>query len=169
MKQKFLRQIAAISTVSLILAGSAWQEAQAQQRTTSLFSTNCLGSFYITTQDIVIGREVFTSIAQMNSGRSATCRIRPAGATPSFSTLRLAFGLPDENNSRGNSATVNVYLDGTLVASRTVSRGRRAFLGIDVSRASSVALEIADSPNTTNVHFTQVLLEPLSLSPGQRQ
>lgn len=167
-KQKFLRQLVAVSTASLILVGSTWQEVQAQQRTISLFSTNCIGDFSTSTQEIVIGREVFTSIASMYSGRSPTCRIRPAGAAPSFSTLRLAFGLPDRSNGLGNSVTLNVYLDGTLAASRTISRGQRAFLAIDVSRASSIALE-ATSPDTTYMYFTQALLEPLSLSPGQRQ
>lgn len=167
-KQKFLCQVATIITASLILAASSWQEAQAQQRTTSLFLTNCIGDFSTRAQDVVIGREVFTSIASMYSGRSPTCRIRPAGATPSFGTLRLAFGLPDRANGFGNSVTLNVYLDGTLVTSRTISRGQRSFLAIDVSRASSIALE-ATSPETTYLYFTQALLEPLSLSPGQRQ
>lgn len=174
-KHKFLPQVAAISTASLILAGSAWQDAQAQQRTTSLFSANCIYSnhnLFRTGEmsDVVINREVFTSIASAASGTSATCRIRPAGATPSFGTLRLAFGISDSNYSgRGGSATLNVYLDGTLVASRTISGGQRALLVIDVSRASSVAIESAAGSNRETVLFTQALLEPLSLSPGQRQ
>lgn len=170
-KYKFLRQVAA---ASLILVGSL-QASQAQQRTTSLFSTNCIYSnhnLFRTGEmsDVVINREVFTSIASAASGTSATCRIRPAGATSSFGTLRLAFRISDSNYSgRGGSATLNVYLDGTLAASRTISGGQRALLVIDVSSASSIALESAAGPNRETLLFTQALLEPLSLSPGQRQ
>lgn len=177
-KQKFFRQVAAISTASLILVGSAWQEVQAQQRTTSLFSTNCIraeGASFAMDDDVVIGREVFTRIASIpGNGASITCRIRPAGSQPSFATLRLAFGVRDYTSSSFNSSdaprTLKVYVDGSLVASRTLSPGQRAFLALDVSRASSVALENSSRGQLydASMSITQALLEPISSSPGRR-
>ncbi|HLO87671.1 MAG TPA: hypothetical protein VK203_22065, partial [Nostocaceae cyanobacterium] len=120
---KLIRKLAAIGAISVVLGGSAWQVAQGQQRTTSLFSTDCVRGrgMRSSQQDISIGREVFTEIFYMTTSDSLiTCRIRPAGSPPRFKTLRLAFGVTDDTRTR-KPIEVNVYLDGNLAASRSLS------------------------------------------------
>jgi hypothetical protein len=173
-KMKFIRKVAAIGTICLVFAGSAWQVAQGQQRTTSLFSTGCVrrGTMDSSQQDISIGRQAFTEIFYIYSGYNSliTCRIRPAGSQPRFKTLRLAFGIADDIRAN-KPVDVNVYLDGNLAGSRTLSVGERSFVILDVSRVSSVAVEIPNNNDyvNTKVSFVQALLEPISSSPGRRQ
>lgn len=171
---KFISKFAAIGTICLVFAGSAWQVAQGQQRTTSLFSTGCVrrGEVNSSQQDISIGRQAFTEIFYIYSGYNSliTCRIRPAGSQPRFKTLRLAFGIADDIRAN-KPVDVNVYLDGNLAGSRTLSVGEKSLLLLDVSRVSSVAIEV---PNNNDypypkVSFVQALLEPISSSPGRRQ
>lgn len=173
---KFIRKVAAIGTICLVFAGSAWQVAQGQQRTTSLFSTSCVQRGYMgsSQQDISIGRQVFTEIFYFRdntySGKSdllLTCRIRPAGSQPRFKTLRLAFGIADDERAN-EQATVNVYLDGSIATSRTLSVGEKSLVILDVSRVSNVAIEIPQTDGI-KVSFVQALLEPISSSPGRRQ
>ncbi|HEY9852039.1 MAG TPA: hypothetical protein V6D28_21370 [Leptolyngbyaceae cyanobacterium] len=171
---KLIRKLAAIGAISVVLGGSAWQVAQGQQRTTSLFSTDCVRGrgMRSSQQDISIGREVFTEIFYMTTSDSLiTCRIRPAGSPPRFKTLRLAFGVTDDTRTR-KPIEVNVYLDGNLAASRSLSPGEKSLLLLDVSNVSSVAIEVPNNnPNSIfadRVSFVQALLEPISSSPGQR-
>ncbi|MFB2919162.1 hypothetical protein [Aerosakkonema funiforme] len=167
---KLIRKFAAIGAICLVFAGSAWQVAQGQQRTTSLFSTGCVqrGNTGSSQSDISIGRQAFTEIFYIYSDNSLlTCRIRPAGSQPRFKTLRLAFGIGDDRRA-GEQATVNVYLDGNMAASRTLSVGEKSLLILDVSRVSSVAIEVPENSGT-RVSFVQALLEPISSSPGRRQ
>ncbi|MCT7952876.1 hypothetical protein NG798_24045 [Ancylothrix sp. C2] len=169
---KLIRKFAAVGAMCLVFAGVAEQAAQGQQRTTSLFSSSCVksgGWMQSNQQDISIGRQAFTQIFIIgNSNSLITCRIRPAGSQPRFKTLRLAFGIAD--NRRANQpATVNVYLDGNLAASRTVSAGEKSLVILDVSRISSVAIEVPADNYSQKVSFVQALLEPISSSPGQRQ
>ncbi|MFB2835680.1 hypothetical protein [Floridanema evergladense] len=172
---KFIRKVAALGTICLIFAGSAWQVAQGQQRTTSLFSNDCVqrGRMGSSQRDVSIGRVAFTEIFYMrNEGSLITCRIRPAGSQPRFKTLRLAFGIAD-NESSSKPVDINVYLDGNLAASRSLSVGEKSLLLLDVSRVSSVAIEVPNNdPNSIflrTVSFVQALLEPISSSPGRRQ
>jgi hypothetical protein len=125
--------------------------------------------------DVVIGRELFTAIAAMRSegGSSAICRIRPSNSANKYKTLKLAFGMQDQNvRSYGcrKPITVNVYLDGNLQESRSLQPGEGAFLLIPVSRISSLTVEVPE--NNCNqygyVYFTQAILEPISTSPGNR-
>ncbi|NTW21850.1 MAG: hypothetical protein HGA42_20765, partial [Nostocales cyanobacterium W4_Combined_metabat2_030] len=134
---KLIRKVAAIGAICLVLGGSAWQVAQGQQRTTSLFSTGCVqrGARMESSQrDISIGRQVFTEIFYFSSNMAdakpdllLTCRIRPAGSQPRFKTLRLAFGIADDQRA-DKPATVNVYLDGNLAASKTLSVGEKSLV-----------------------------------------
>ncbi|MFB2970623.1 hypothetical protein ACE1CD_16770 [Aerosakkonema sp. BLCC-F183] len=175
---KFIRKFAAIGAICLVFAGSAWQVAQGQQRTTSLFSTGCVrrGSIMDSSQqDISIGRQVFTEIFYFRNNNGygeksdllLTCRIRPAGSQPRFKTLRLAFGIADDQRAN-EQATVNVYLDGNMATSRTLSVGEKSLVILDVSRVSSVAIETPQI-YSIKVSFVQALLEPISSSPGRRQ
>ena len=171
---KLIRKFVAVGAMCLAFAGVAGQIAQGQQRTTSLFSTGCVrrGSVGNLQDNISIGREAFTRIFYIDNGGQITCRIRPAGSPPRFKTLRLAFGITD---SRASELTVdvNIYLDGNLAASRTLSVGEKSLLILDVSRVSSVAIEVPQGSNdiftTIRVSFVQALLEPISSSPGRRQ
>lgn len=174
-KINLIRKFAALSTMFLVFAGSAWQVAQGQQRTTSLFSSGCVrGNGTNNSQrDISIGREAFTEIFVFKNFYSRTqdllltCRIRPAGSQPRFKTLRLAFGIADDEYAQ-KPVDVNVYLDGNLAASRTLSVGEKSLVILDVSRASSVAIEVPENSGT-RVSFVQALLEPISSSPGRRR
>ena len=175
---KLIRKLAAVGAMCLVFGGVAEQAAQGQQRTTSLFSSSCVqrGDMGSSQRDISIGKQAFTEIfylinydPQNRGGSLITCRIRPAGSQPRFKTLRLAFGITDDQVATP-PATVNVYLDGNLAASRTLSAGERSLLLLDVSRISSVAIEVPDGSNKyQKVSFVQALLEPISSSPGQRQ
>lgn len=169
-----IRKLAAMGAICLVFAGATWQVAQGQQRTTSLFSTDCVGGRGMgnSQRDISIGREVFTEIFYMTTSDSLiTCRIRPAGSPPRFKTLRLAFGVTDNTRTR-KPIDVNVYLDGNQAASRSLSAGEKSLLLLDVSNVSSVAIEVPNNnPNSIlayRVSFVQALLEPISSSPGQR-
>lgn len=178
-KMNLIRKFAALGTICLVFAGSAWQIAQAQQRTTSLFSSSCVrkgdsDNIKSSQQDISIGRQVFTEIFVFRNiymGTTdllLTCRIRPAGSQPKFKTLRLAFGINDNSNDTYTS-TVKVYLDGNLAASRSLSVGEKSLIILDVSKVSSVAIEIIEGNRSGGyVSFVQALLEPISSSPGQR-
>lgn len=174
---KFIRKVAAIGTICLVFAGIAGQVAQAQ-RPMSLFSTQCVqrGYWDNATRNISINRELFTQISEMrvwNQDSSlVTCRIRPAGSAPKFKTLRLAFGIADDARLP-DSLEVNVYLNGNKAESRTISRGDKALILLDVTQASSVAIEVLPptSGQYTIVSFFQTILEPISSSssPGRRQ
>lgn len=171
-KMKLIRKITAVGTICLVFAGSAWQVAQGQQRTTSLFSSGCVkqGGMGNSQRDISIGRQVFTEIFYMyDSDSLITCRIRPAGSQPKFKTLRLAFGIAD-NSSANKPVDVNVYLDGNLADSRSLSVSEASLIILDVSKVSSVAIEIPNNNDHrgTTVSFVQALLEPISSSPGRR-
>lgn len=169
-----IRKVAAFGAMCLVLGGSAWQVAQGQQRTTSLFSTGCVrrGGMDNSQRDISIGRQAFTEISYAYDlwNPLITCRIRPAGSQPRFKTLRLAFGIADDE-SGNKPVDVNVYLDGNLAASRTLSVGEKSLLLLDVSKVSSVAIEIPNNNDSqgTRISFVQALLEPISSSPGRRQ
>lgn len=178
---KFIRKVAAIGTICLVFAGSTWQVAQGQQRTTSLFSNTCVGRGMYGNQndDVSIGKQLFTSIFYLGGidflyGRSVsssiTCRIRPAGSAPRFKTLRLAFGINDHLDS-SFATEINVYKDGNKAESRELYPGDKALLLLDVSRVSSVAIEAVpiSGKDLARVSFTQALLEPISSSPGRRR
>ncbi|MFB2878498.1 hypothetical protein [Floridanema aerugineum] len=171
---KLIRKFAAISTICLVFAGSDWQVAQGQQRTTSLFSTGCVRrqGMDSSQRDISIGRQAFTEISYAYDTWSPliTCRIRPAGSQARFKTLRLAFGISDDEKAN-KPVDINVYLDGNLAASRSLSVGEKSLLLLDVSKISSVAIEIPSNNDSegTRISFVQALLEPISSSPGRRQ
>lgn len=175
---KFIRKVAAVGAMGLTFAGLAAQIAQAQ-RPISLFSTQCVQRGYWDndeTRNISINRELFTQTSEMRvwnrDSSLVTCRIRPAGSAPKFKTLRLGFGIADDSQLP-DSLEVNVYLDGSKAESRTVSRGDQAFILLDVTQASSVAIEVLPptSGKYTIVSFVQTILEPISSSssPGRRQ
>jgi hypothetical protein len=179
---KFIRKVAAVGAMYLVFVGVAGQVAQAQ-RPISLFSTQCVGQGLTvnTNENVSIGRELFTSIFKIGGGwanynASITCRVRPPGSAPRFKTLRLAFGVADNANQR-NPMEVNIYLDGTKAESRSLYRGEKALVLLNVAQVSSVAIEVLysssanDSYDITPISIVQAVLEPISSSssPGRRQ
>jgi len=121
------------------------------------------------TSDVTIGRELFTSIAYMNTlDASATCRIRPSNSQYKYKILRLAFGMQDANIQPYQSAKpaiINVYLDGNLKESRLLKPGKGSLIILNVSRTSTVTLEVPKDEECGyfgTVYFTQAILEPIS-------
>ncbi len=118
---------------------------------------------------MTIGRESFTSIRTLwTYGGSATCRIRPGNSAYKYKTLRLAFGIQDQNANDyhcNRPVTVNVYLDGNLEESRSLLAGDKSLLLLNVSRTSTVTVEVPRIESCLGiVHFTQAILEPISSS-----
>ncbi|MFN5854839.1 MAG: hypothetical protein ACK456_02890 [Pseudanabaenaceae cyanobacterium] len=123
--------------------------------------------------DVVIGRELFTSIMSAWAyGGSAACRIRPGNSGYKYKTLRLAFGIQDENSENYNCRkpmTVNVYLDGNLAESRSLLPSEKSLLLLNVSRTSTVTVDVPRIGESGFggtcwgvVYFTQAILEPIS-------
>ncbi len=105
-------------------------------------------------EEISSGREVYTSIAHLDQNAGFSCRISANGRAL-YKTLTLKFGLNDERYN--DDVILNVYLDGKLVESPTVSRGPAQTLTFDVRGKRSVALEAvcADGKDSCNsrIHF----------------
>ena len=157
--------------LSLALGALGIQAAQAQ-RPFFLMDTACVnrgGSWGKNEQDISVGREVYTTVMYMNAGAAFTCRL----PTVRSASLQLEFGISDNDNDKP-PITVNVYLDGNQVASRTVSPGQRATLLVDISNRRSLALEAVCvratncSPYYSTVHFFKAQIQPSAASPGRR-
>ncbi|MBD1933067.1 MULTISPECIES: hypothetical protein [Cyanophyceae] len=177
-KIKFIRKVAAVGAIYLAGTGIAGEVVQAK-KPAFLLSNTCVetsGRWGTSREEISVGKELFTSVMYMTSGyyggdgqpSSMTCRIRPAGSASKFKTLRLAFGIAD--NARKGQVTVSVHLDGNQVASRTISSGEKELLLIDVSKASSLAVETSCSSECpVFVNVFQALLEPVSSRPSQRR
>lgn len=94
-------------------------------------------------QDIAVGRAFYTSRLYLGPGtRSSTltCRIQPNEPKVIFQTLKLSFGMRDED--RGSpSATVNVYLDGVRAVNSSVSPGGKDTVTLDVTSTTNVSIE----------------------------
>jgi len=113
-----------------------------------LFRQPCVntgrGNWGVEKEDVSVGRALYTSRLYLGPGdRSAaaiTCRIQPNRAGVIFQTLKVSFGMRD-NDQGSSSTTVNVYLDGVRADSRTVSPGRQASVTLDVTNTSNVTLE----------------------------
>ena len=129
--------------------------------------------------DVSIGRAVYRSQFYMGAGdRSAalTCKIRPDDYAPLFQTLRLGFGMRD-NDRRSPPNVVTVYLDGKAVVSRTIKAGQSEVLPLDVSNVSNISIETSCSNKASRylycdrVYFFDATLErippPLEAAPLQ--
>jgi hypothetical protein len=150
------------------------QQSVHAQRSASLFSMcQFTGAGYDYSQDVTIGRELFTSVRALWAyGGSAICRIRPGDSAYKYKTLRLAFGIQDQNADNYNCRrpmTVNVYLDGNLEESRSLLPSEKSLLLLNVSRTSTVTVDVPEIGGCWGVvHFTQAILEPISTSSGRR-
>lgn len=130
-----------------------------------------VGSWARQNQDVVVGKAVYTSRMYMGPGdRSAsmTCQLQPNNGGVTFQTLQLKFGMRD-NDQGSPAATVNVYLDGNKVESRSVSPGQAAsVLRENVSSANNLSIEVVCSNNSrlcSRVYFWEASLGYSPVSP----
>lgn len=164
---------AMMSLSTLMISGGQLVQA----RPAFLLRAKCvnsgLGSAVENTQDISIGRAVYTSrfyLGPGNRSASITCKIAPNAGQAQFQTLQLDFGMLDNDSSP--PIAVNVYLDGKQAASRTVAPTKKASLLLDVSNVSNVAIETVCSSQSDycdRVYFVNASLEPKILPPSPRK
>lgn len=122
-------------------------------------------------EDIVVSREIYTSILRIYPGTSLTCQL-PGGQA----SLRLEFVIPETKAP----IKVDIYVDGNQVASRTGENGRVHTMLVDVSNGKSLSLDI-DCAQATNCiehgglrnimdgyNFIKFQIEPGPSSPGSR-
>lgn len=86
-------------------------------------------------EDIVVSREIYTSMLRIFPGTSFTCKL-PGGRA----SLELQFAIPD--NERKAPIKVDVYVDGNPVASRTGDKGKVHTMLVDVSNGKSVSIDV---------------------------
>jgi hypothetical protein len=129
-------------------------------------SSNWLSAYRGESQDISIGRKIYTTVMWVNSSGEFTCKLPAINSA----SLRLEFGM--EDRVRGAApVTIKVYLDGNEVMSRTASPGKIGTELVDINKGKSLAIE-TNCARATNcgggVLFTKAQIEPAAASPGQR-
>ncbi len=153
--------------LSAILGTVTAPLAQAQ-RPIPLFSLNCVkssGGYSTSSQDISVGRELYTSILYISPNTAVICRL-PGGPA----SLRLEFAIPD--TSQAPPARIDVYVDGNQVASGTGGdKGKVHTMLVDISNGRSLAVEVFCARATNcggYYHFMKAQIEPGASSPGSR-
>lgn len=169
---QFISRIIASTMLFLALAHQSRQIAQETPAPLSLFllrrpcvSTG-IGNWDRRTEDVSVGRAVYTSRLFMGPGNSSaamTCKLQPNEPGVIFQKLRLGFGMRD-NDEGSPAATVNVYLDGVKAqtVSRTVSPAKAAMVSLDVTTVNNVSIEVVctnQSRYCDRVYFWQAELE----------
>lgn len=170
---KFSSKLVSAGMLSLAIGTLGSLVAQAQ-RPISLLDLKCMETrssgwtyaYRENSQDISIGREIYTTIMWVNSSGEFTCKLPSVNSA----SLRLEFGM--EDRARGAApVTIKVYLDGNEVSSRTASPGKIGTELVDISNGKSLAIE-TNCARATNcgagVFFTKAQIEPAAASPGQR-
>lgn len=157
--------------------------AQRPPGVTSLGEMSCQtvrgrGSYHVTNEDSVIGLEVFRISAALFGGGfgnfgsmpidweeplTVACRLANPNEVPRYTTLTLAFGIPDENRaaSDGEVTRLSVYLDGEFYQYIDVVKGEQFLWSIEVSGVRSIALEgrcLRDN-NCGGIYFIEDILE----------
>lgn len=160
----------ASSVLSFVLASFSGQSIQAQNNLVSLTKAKCVnsgvGSFRQTPLDVAIAKAIYTSPFYLGAGtRSAavTCKIRGEEDKPRFQTLRLGFGMRD-NNITSPPVTVNFYVDSNKAETKTIAPGQKELVLLDVSKATNVTVEAVCSTQVRycdRVYFFNTLLEPI--------
>lgn len=169
---KIFSRIAAVGGVAIALVASF---AKVGQTVPELPFSTCVstgpGIWRTDRAYVSVNRAVFRSLfhlAPANRSVEMTCRITPEEEAPRFQTLQLAFGMSDrDRNTPAN--TVNIYLDGQRIDSRTVSAGERVNASLDVSQARNVTLEAVCSSQVAycgRVYVFQAALTPKSTTPA---
>lgn len=167
-KIKLLSAFIASTALFLTLAPQSRQIAQEKPLSIFLLRRPCvntgIGNWDRRREDVSVGKAVYTSRLFMGPGNrsaSMTCRLQPNDANVIFQSLRLEFGMRD--NDRGSPpVNVNIYLDGRRVEARTVSPGQREVVALDVTPTSNVAIETICSNQARycdRVYFWEANLE----------
>lgn len=151
-KTQLIRKIIIGSILALALAPQEQQLAQESNtpiRSTFLLNLKCVntgvGNWNRQTQDISVGKAVYTSRLYMGPGNRAaalTCQLQPNEEGVFFQNLQLDFGMRD-NYQDSPGAEVNIYLDGVKSASATVAPGQAASISRDVASAKNITIETA--------------------------
>ena len=131
---------------SNLISSEDGQEGE-EYESTFLDDATCLTrgeEVYRTTQEVVVGKKLYTSIMQIPPGTKITCRLRKTGARNKFKALYLIFGLDADSKFRG--AKIIVYKDDKKVVSNIISDGDINKLVFNVKDAHSITLEINCPP-----------------------
>lgn len=146
-KTQLIRKIIIGSILALALAPQEQQLAQEPMRSAFLLNLKCVntgvGNWKRQTQDISVGKAVYTSRLYMGAGnRSAalTCQLAPNEGGVFFQNLQLDFGMRD-NYQDSPGAEVNIYLDGVKSDTATVAPGQAASISRDVTSAKNITIE----------------------------
>ena len=175
-KVKFFTKFISVGMLSLIL-GTLGEQVALAQRPIFLLDLTCIRTsnrsrafnpFNRRSQDIVVGREIHTSVMRAYPNVAMTCKLPAASST----SLRLEYGMSDTDR---NSAPVKIdaYLDGNQIASRTASPGQRGTMLVDISQGKNLSIETscarASNCGSAYVYFFKAQIEPAAASPGRRQ
>ncbi len=172
---RWLSGLFSAGVLSFTLATVGAQVAQAQ-RPIHILDLQCLvtggyldnrgylQSFERKPTDLVIGRQIYTSIMSVSEA-SWTCKL-PGGRA----SLRLEYGVDDR--SEISPPKIDVYVDGNQVASQVGKPGRINTMLVDISNGKSLSLDIFCSTekncNRRRYHFFKFQIEPGASSPGSR-
>ncbi len=166
---RLLSRLLSAGMLSAMLGTLAAQVAQAQ-RPIPFFDLKCVKRstadhpYSTGSEDISVGRELYTSTASILQGTALTCRL-PGGPA----SLRFEFAIPD--NSDSPPVRIDVYVDGNQVASRTGGKGKVHTMLVDISNGKSLALEVFCTTSchwSTRYYFMKAQIEPGAQSPGSR-
>ena len=152
-----------------VMLGTVGAQVAQAQRPIFLLDLTCVnrgnGQYEKSSEDISVGRELYTSVLRVYPNAAFTCRL-PGGSA----SLRLEYGMSDTAVGYA-PITITVYLDGNQVASRTASPGQVGTLLVDISNGKSLAIETACA-RATNCNATLRLfkaqLDLGASSPGRR-
>lgn len=133
------------------------------------------GGYRAINDDVVIGLEVFRSVARLSEGGGVydyidedvatrvACRIASHNETPRYRTLSLAFGIADGNEyaSNGEVTRLSIYLNGNFYGYRDVVKGNQLLWSVNVTNVRSVALEARCLRNEPcgGIFFVEDILE----------
>jgi hypothetical protein len=175
---RWLSGLFAAGVLSFTLATVGAQVAQAQ-RPIHILDLKCIpgpaesnsnsqsSRIYKNQTDIIVGREIYTSVMEARANSAMTCRL-PGGRA----SLRLEFAIPD--NFDIPPVKIDVYVDGNQVASRTGDKGKVHTLLADISNGKSLSIEISCARATNcgnwipSYYFMKAQIEPGASSPGRR-
>ncbi|NES19421.1 MAG: hypothetical protein F6K41_10945 [Symploca sp. SIO3E6] len=170
---KWIGKIVATAMLFLAIAPQHQQIAQEEEEIPRVFLMDhtCVdtgtGNWKQETEDVSVGRAVYTSKLYMGAGNSfasMTCRIKPDHPEINYQALHLAFGMRD-NDQDSPGVKVNLYLDGQKVGDHSwiVSPGRGVSTIIPLFNVENISLEtICQNPSRRycdRVYFWETSLE----------
>lgn len=180
MSMKIYHTCAGFLAACLYSLGAAPTLAQRPPGVASLGEMPCqtvqgAGEYEVTNVDVVMGLEVFRSVAKLGLSRGGhpdvyanvplrvACRIASHNETPRYRTLSLAFGIADANGSASNGEVtrLSIYLNGDFYGYRDVVKGDQFLWSVNIANVRSVALEARCLRNETcgGIAFVEDILE----------